>query len=49
MHAALKLKKGNSKKESFEEVSSKKNNDAGIQSEGTSSNEIQQLQTLHIE
>ena len=46
MHAALKLKKGNSKKESFEEVSSKKNNDAGIQSEGTSSNEIQQLQTL---
>lgn len=44
MHAALKLKK--SKKKSFEEVSSKKNNDAGIQSEGTSSNEIQQLQTL---
>ena len=27
-------------------MSSKKNNDAGIQSEGTSSNEIQQLQTL---
>ena len=46
MHAALKLKKDKSKKGSFEEVSSKKNNNAGIQSEGTSSNEIQQLQTL---
>ena len=44
MHAALKLKK--SKKKSFEEVSSKKNNDAGVQSESTSSNQIQQLQTL---
>ena len=44
MHAALKLKK--SKKKSFEEVSYKKNNDAGVQSESTSSNQIQQLQTL---